>query len=31
MGIAVALLSITGVWIWWKKRPKRPTVAPKRA
>ncbi|MET0389368.1 MAG: PepSY-associated TM helix domain-containing protein [Polyangiales bacterium] len=24
MGFAVALLSVTGVWIWWKKRDKRP-------
>jgi len=23
MGVAVALLSVTGVWIWWRKRPGR--------
>ena len=23
MGLAVASLSVTGVWIWWRKRTKR--------
>ena len=30
MGLVVALLSITGVWIWWKKRGKRPVRAAPR-
>jgi len=31
MGAAVALLSITGVWIWWRKRKQRRSLRARRA
>lgn len=30
MGIAIAALSVTGVWIWWRKRKKRALRVPAR-